>query len=97
VLAVARIAAINGAKKTSELIPLCHPIPINNIGIDFRIGEDRIHITSFAACDYRTGIEMEAMTAVAVAALTIVDMCKAVDRHMVISEIKLEKKTKNEI
>jgi cyclic pyranopterin phosphate synthase len=97
VLAVAKIAAIGGAKKTSELIPLCHPIPINAISIDFLVKKDRINITSTAICDYKTGIEMEALTAVAIAALTIVDMCKAVDKNIMVSDIKLEKKTKNEI
>ena len=97
VLAVARIAAISGAKKTFDLIPLCHNIPINNIDVSFEIKEDRIDIRSRAACDARTGIEMEALTAVSIAALTIYDMCKAVDKQMVISDIKLEEKTKHEI
>ncbi len=97
VLSVARIAAIGGAKKTSDIIPLCHQIPINKIDIDFELKEDRINITSTAVCDYKTGIEMEALTGVSIAALTIYDMCKAIDKKMVISDIKLEKKTKNEI
>jgi cyclic pyranopterin phosphate synthase len=97
VLSVARIAAISGAKKTFELIPLCHNIPINKIDVSFDIRERGIHITSRAVCDARTGIEMEAITAVSIAALTIYDMCKAVDKQMVISDIKLEKKTKHEL
>jgi len=97
VLSVARIAAITGAKKTFDLIPLCHNIPISKIGISFRIKKDRIDIKSKAVCDARTGIEMEALTAVSVAALTIYDMCKAVDKSMIISRIKLDEKKKNKI
>jgi cyclic pyranopterin phosphate synthase len=94
VIATARIAAINGAKKTSELIPLCHNILINKIDVSFSIEENYINITSKTICDAKTGIEMEAITAVSVAAITIYDMCKAVDKNMEISEIKLIKKTK---
>jgi cyclic pyranopterin phosphate synthase len=97
VLSVARIAAISGAKKTFDLIPLCHNIPINKVDVSFEIKDNGIAIASRAVCDAKTGIEMEALTAVAVAALTIYDMCKAVDKQMVISDIKLEKKTKHEI
>lgn len=97
VLAVARIAAISGAKKTFDLIPLCHNIPINSIDVSFDVKEDRIDIRSKAVCDAKTGIEMEAITAVSIAALTIYDMCKAVDKQMVISDIKLEEKTKHAI
>jgi len=96
VLAVARIAAISGAKKTFDLIPLCHNIPINKIDVSFEIKEERIDITSKAVCDAKTGIEMEALTAVSIAALTIYDMCKAADKEMRISDIKLETKTKHE-
>jgi cyclic pyranopterin phosphate synthase len=96
VLAAARIAAISGAKKTFDLIPLCHNIPINKIDVSFEIKEDRIDIKSKATCDAKTGIEMEALTAVSIAALTIYDMCKAVDKQMKISDIKLEAKTKHE-
>jgi cyclic pyranopterin phosphate synthase len=97
VLSVARIAAISGAKKTFDLIPLCHNIPINKIDVSFEIKDNRIDITSRAVCDAKTGIEMEALTAVSIAALTIYDMCKAVDKHMKISDIKLEEKTKHEL
>lgn len=97
VLAVARIAAISGAKKTFDLIPLCHNIPINSIDVSFDVKEDRVDIRSKAVCDAKTGIEMEAITAVSIAALTIYDMCKAVDKQMVISDIKLEEKTKHAI
>ena len=95
VLSVARIAGISGAKKTSDLIPLCHNIPINKVEVSFKILEDRVLIRSRAVCDARTGIEMEALTAVSVAALTIYDMCKAVDKTMIISDIKLEEKRKD--
>ena len=97
VLSIARIAGIIGAKKTFELIPLCHNIPINKIDVHFDIKKDRINIRSKAICDAKTGIEMEALTAVLIACLTIYDMCKAVDKSMIISDIKLEEKTKDEI
>ncbi|MCK4890506.1 MAG: cyclic pyranopterin monophosphate synthase MoaC [Candidatus Aminicenantes bacterium] len=97
VLSVARVAGISGAKSTSMLIPLCHNITINKIDIEFEIESDGILIKSKAVCDGRTGIEMEALTAVSVSALTIYDMCKAVDKNMIISEIKLEEKTKSEL
>ena len=96
-LSVARIAGITSAKKTFDLIPLCHNIPINKIDVFFEVKGDRVDIKSSAVCHAKTGIEMEALVAVSIAALTIYDMCKAVDRKMVISDIKLEKKTKNEI
>lgn len=90
VLACARVAGIQGGKKTAELIPLCHTIPIEKISIDFEFcGDDTILITAFAKCEYKTGIEMEALTAASIAALTVYDMCKAVDRKMAIAEIKL--------
>ena len=94
VLATARIAAISGAKRTSELIPLCHNISIDRISVSFTVLEEAVEITSEAVCTDRTGIEMEAMAAVAVAALTIYDMCKAVDRTMCIGEIRLLEKKK---
>jgi len=97
VLSVARIAGISGAKFTSYLIPLCHNITINKIDIGFEFEEDGIVIKSEAICDGKTGIEMEALTAVSVSALTIYDMCKAVDKSMVISNIKLVEKKKNDI
>jgi len=97
VLSVARIAGISGGKATSSLIPLSHNITINKIDIKFRIDEDGIRIWSKAVCDGRTGIEMEALTAVSISALTIYDMCKAVDKKMVISDIKLEEKKKSEL
>ena len=89
-LGTARIAGIMGGKKTSELIPLCHNIPIDSITIDFeKKGETRLAVIAHAKCTYKTGIEMEALTAASVAALTIYDMCKAIDRGMVIEDVRL--------
>jgi cyclic pyranopterin phosphate synthase len=94
VLAVARVAGIMAAKKCAELIPLCHPIPLTSAKIDFEFVDDNtIRIIAETKTTYATGIEMEALTAVSVAALTIYDMCKAVDRAMVIGEIQLENKS----
>ena len=93
-LAAARIAGIQGGKRTAELIPLCHNIPIDKLDIRFEQADaDTLLILADAKCTYKTGIEMEALTAVSVAALTIYDMCKAIDRGMVIEEIRLLKKT----
>ena len=99
VLATARIAGIQAAKRTGELIPLCHPLPITHCEVDFEIPKtrDRIVISASAKIAAQTGIEMEALTAVAVAALTIYDMCKAVDKRMTIGAIKLISKTKREL
>jgi cyclic pyranopterin phosphate synthase len=93
-LGTARIAGIMGAKKTGELIPLCHNIPIEKITVDFEKEDDsHLAVYTFAKCTYKTGIEMEALTAASVAALTVYDMCKAIDRAMVIEEIRLLEKT----
>jgi len=90
VLSVAKVAGIMAAKRTSELIPMCHPLKISNIEITFNLkSKNRIQIKSKVKCLGRTGVEMEALTAAAVSALTIYDMCKAVDREMVISDVKL--------
>lgn len=94
VLAVARIAAIQGAKRTQELIPLCHQIPLSHVGLEFEIREDGISITCSVRTSAQTGVEMEALTGVSVAALTIYDMCKAVDKAMVIEGIQVTKKVK---
>lgn len=96
VLAAARLAGIMAAKKTGDLIPLCHPLPISHCAVDFEIPKsaDRILITASAKIASQTGVEMEALTAVTVAALTIYDMCKAVDKRMRITEVKLISKTK---
>lgn len=96
VLAVARIAGIGAAKRTWDLIPLCHGIQIDCVTVDFTIEDDGIAIETTAVCTDKTGIEMEALTAASVAALTIYDMCKAVDKNMRIGEIRLIEKTKSE-
>jgi cyclic pyranopterin phosphate synthase len=95
VLGIARTAGIMGAKKTSELIPLCHPISLTHINIDLNIDEDNssVYCECRAETDGKTGVEMEALTAVQVTLLTIYDMCKAVDRGMIISNIKLLEKS----
>jgi len=94
VLGVARIAAIMAAKRTSELIPLCHPIPLTSIEVAFELDEagSRVHCEATVECTGRTGVEMEALTAVQVALLTIYDMCKAVDRGMTMEGIRLLEK-----
>jgi cyclic pyranopterin phosphate synthase len=93
VLAVARIAGIQGAKRCSDLIPLCHPLPLDKVGIAFEAtGPDCLEIRAECRVTGRTGVEMEALTAVSVAALTIYDMCKAIDKGMVIEAIRLERK-----
>lgn len=96
VLATARIAGIQAAKRTGELIPLCHPLPLTHCEVNFEFPKtrDRIVVTASAKIAAQTGIEMEALTAVSVAALTIYDMCKAVDKRMTIGAIKLVSKTK---
>lgn len=95
VLTVAQIAGVMGAKKTSELIPMCHPIFIDGINLSLTLDEKRcsVEIEATVSCDGRTGVEMEALTAVSTAALTVYDMCKAVQKDMVISDIRLLKKT----
>jgi cyclic pyranopterin phosphate synthase len=94
VLAAARIAGIMAAKRTPELIPLCHTLLLSKVAIDFEIDQDRsrVLITSTVRCSGQTGVEMEALTAVSVAALTIYDMAKALEKTMVIGEIKLVEK-----
>jgi cyclic pyranopterin monophosphate synthase len=94
VLATARIAGIQAAKRTGELIPLCHPLPITHCEVNFELGGDHITITASAKIVAQTGVEMEALTAVTVAALTIYDMCKAVDKEMRITDIRLLSKKK---
>ncbi len=94
VLAVARIAGIQAAKKCSDLIPLCHPLMLNSVDVDFELDENlhRVLLTARCKVSGKTGVEMEALTAVSVAALTIYDMCKAVDRGMQIQDIRLLEK-----
>lgn len=93
VLSVARVAGIQAAKRTSDLIPLCHPLMIGGVYVNFRIEDDYIEIETQVETVDRTGVEMEALTACSVAALTIYDMCKSSDRSMVIGEIALWEKT----
>ena len=90
VFSCARIAGIMAAKKTSELIPMCHPLPLEKISVELEaISENKVKIVSTVSCTYKTGVEMEALTAANVAALTIYDMCKAVDRGMEINDCYL--------
>jgi cyclic pyranopterin monophosphate synthase len=93
VLSVARVAGIQAAKRTSDLIPLCHPLLVGSVLVNFRIEDDYIEVEAQVDTVDRTGVEMEAMTACSVAALTIYDMCKSVDRAMVIGDITLWEKT----
>jgi len=92
-LEVARLAGIMAAKRTSELIPLCHTLPLNHADVQIELRDEGIAISATASTDSKTGVEMEALTAASVAALTIYDMCKAIDKAMVITEIRLESKT----
>ncbi len=93
-LASARIAGIMAAKRTWELIPLCHNIPIEKVSVEFdNNGVNELYIYASAVCTYKTGIEMEVLTAASVAALTVYDMCKAIDRGMTISDVHLTEKT----
>ncbi|MBN2036438.1 MAG: cyclic pyranopterin monophosphate synthase MoaC [Chitinispirillaceae bacterium] len=94
VIACARLAGITAAKKTAELIPLCHNLPLDHISVECSLKDDGVGIEASVSCAGRTGVEMEALTAAAVAALTIYDMCKAVDKNMVIGGIKLIEKRK---
>jgi len=95
VLTVAQIAGVMGAKRTPELIPMCHPVTMEGIDLELKLDEARlsVEIAATVSCDGRTGVEMEALTAVSAAALTVYDMCKAVQRDMVISDIRLLSKS----
>ena len=97
VLAVARIAGIQAAKKTSDLIPLCHQLPLGKVEIDFETRERAIEIECLAKTEYKTGVEMEALTGASIAALTIYDMCKAVDDEMAVENVILVKKSKESV
>ena len=92
-LGVARVAGIMGAKKTPELVPLCHPLAISGVTVDLAVADDAVEITATVRTTDRTGVEMEALTAVSVAALTVVDMVKAVDKAAVITDVRVETKT----
>ena len=93
VLGVARVAGIMGAKRTSDLIPMCHPIGLDAVEISFELVADGVLIEATALATARTGVEMEALTAVSVAAMTIYDMCKSIDRAMVVDGIRLKEKS----
>ena len=95
VLTVAQVAGVMGAKRTPELIPMCHPILMDGIDLSLRLDEQRcsVEIQATVSCDGRTGVEMEALTAASTAALTVYDMCKAVQKDMVITDIRLIRKT----
>ena len=95
VLGVARVAGIMGVKKTSELIPMCHPLPIQKCSVDYELDQEKNQIHAFCTVktEGKTGVEMEALTGVQVTLLTIYDMCKAIDKHMVMSEVHLVEKT----
>ena len=95
VLTVAQVAGIMGAKKTSELIPMCHPLSLNGIDLRFSLDETAlaVNIEATVSCEGKTGVEMEALTAVSVAALTVYDMCKAVQKDMIITDIRLLRKS----
>ena len=94
VLTVAKIAAIQAAKRTDELIPLCHSLPVDAVDVEFSVEEAAVRIRASVSTTAKTGVEMEALTAVCVAALTIYDMCKAVDKSMVIGDIRVIEKVK---
>ncbi|MBA3513783.1 MAG: cyclic pyranopterin monophosphate synthase MoaC [Pyrinomonadaceae bacterium] len=92
-LEAARLAGIMAAKKTAELIPLCHPLPLTHIDVRAHVNEDGVSLEAEVATNAQTGVEMEALTAVAIAALTVYDMCKALDKGIRITEVRLESKT----
>jgi cyclic pyranopterin monophosphate synthase len=92
-LETARVAGIMAAKKTAELIPLCHPLPLTHIEVRAGMNEDGVHLQAEVATNAQTGVEMEALTAVSIAALTVYDMCKALDKGIRITEVRLESKT----
>ena len=96
-LATAQLAGIMAAKRTSELIPLCHPLPLSHIEVTLDVQDAIVGIVAIAETTAQTGVEMEALTAASVAALTLYDMCKAVDKAMTISELRLVEKTKEEV
>ena len=94
-LVTAKLAGIQAAKRTSELIPLCHPLPLTYVGVEIELGEAEVEIVASAETTAQTGVEMEALVAASVAALTIYDMAKAIDKSMVIGEVRLLEKTKS--
>ena len=96
-LAVAQLAGIMAAKRTSDLIPLCHPLPLSVVDVALRVVDDGVEITAAAETTAQTGVEMEALVAASVAALTVYDMAKAIDKQMVVTEVSLVEKTKEEV
>jgi cyclic pyranopterin phosphate synthase len=97
VLATAQLAGIMAAKRTSELIPLCHPLPLSHIEVTLDVRDSTVEITAVAETTAQTGVEMEALTAASVAALTVYDMCKAVDKAMAITDVTLVEKTQEQV
>ena len=96
-LATAQLAGIMAAKRTSELIPLCHPLPLSHVEVTLEVGDASVEIVASAETTAQTGVEMEALTAAAVAALTVYDMAKAIDKEMVVTEVRLLEKTKEPV
>jgi cyclic pyranopterin phosphate synthase len=96
-LAAAKLAGIMAAKRTSELIPLCHPLPLSHVDVRIEVGEDRVEIVTAAETTAQTGVEMEALVAATIAALTIYDMAKAIDSSMELVEVRLLEKTKEPV
>ena len=96
-LATAQLAGIMAAKRTSDLIPLCHPLPLSHVDVSLEVGVDRVEIRTVAETTAQTGVEMEALTAASVAALTVYDMAKAIDKAMVVTDVTLVEKTKEEM
>jgi cyclic pyranopterin monophosphate synthase len=97
VLSVAELAGVMGGKRTSELIPLCHPLPLSVVDVELSVGDDRVEITTVAETVAQTGVEMEALVAASVAALTVYDMAKAIDSDLVVAEVRLLEKTKEAV
>jgi cyclic pyranopterin monophosphate synthase len=93
-LAIAQIAGVMAAKRTSDLIPLCHPLPLTHVSVDLEVGQAGVEITAAAETKAQTGVEMEALVAASMAALTVYDMAKAIDKEMVVAEVRLVEKTK---
>jgi cyclic pyranopterin monophosphate synthase len=95
-LAAAQLAGIMAAKRTSDLIPLCHPLPLSAVDVQLELGDDRVEITTSVETTAQTGVEMEALVAASVAALTVYDMAKAIDKEMVVADVRLLEKSKRE-
>lgn len=96
-LVAAQLAGVMAAKRTADLIPLCHPLPLSHVDVALEVGADHVEITASAETTAQTGVEMEALTAAAVAALTVYDMAKAIDKEMVVDAVRLLEKTKEEV